>query len=307
MVKSLLKVLLCSTTIVFAETAKDKPPMIPKIIPPTDVAAFPVNPLARYGLPEMAHIWSDQTRFQIYYEIEGYINEALAQLGIIPQQVVDHYWAIKEFSIDQIREHEKTTQHEFLAFLATIGDKLGDEAKSVHYGITSSNVLDTGFNIQLDQSLELIQVELKGLLTSLEKRAREHQKTLCIGRTHGMHAEPISFGLKLLRHYAAFDRHLQNLREAQEAIRTCAIGGALGNFTNISPKVEQYVAQRLNFKVEPIASQVIPRDRYGKVFAVLSLLASSIEELATEIRHLQRSEVGEVQEPFKEGQKGSSA
>lgn len=277
------------------------------VISPSDVSTFPVNPLARYGLPEAAKIWSDQKRFQIYYQIEGYINEALAQLGVIPHHVVDRYWAIKEFSVDKIREYEKTTQHEFLAFLATIGDQLGEDAKSLHYGITSSNVLDTGFNIQLDQSLDLIQKELDVLLESIKERALEHKYTVCMGRTHGMHAEPISFGLKLLRHYAAFNRHQISLKEAHTGIRTCAIGGALGNFVNISPSIEEYVAKKLNFQVEPIATQVIPRDRYGKVFAVLSLIASSIEDLATEIRHSQRSEVGEVQEPFKEGQKGSSA
>ncbi len=304
---NILKLLLCSTSFVITVFAKDHSPMMPHVLPPQDVASFPVNPLARYGLPEAAKIWSDQTRFQIYYQIEGYINEALAKAGIIPRHVVDHYWAIKEFSIDKIREHEKTTHHEFLAFLATIGDHLGEDAKSVHYGITSSNVLDTGFNVQLDQSLDLIHQELTALLEALKQRALEHKTTLCMGRTHGMHAEPMSFGLKLLRHYAAFKRHQQSLKEAQEGIRICAIGGALGNFVNISPEVEGYVAQKLNFKVEPIATQVIPRDRYGKVFATLSLLASSIEDLATEIRHSQRSEVGEVQEPFKEGQKGSSA
>ena len=274
---------------------------------PEKTQAFPVNPLARYGLPAISQIWGDEYRFKTYFEIEGYINEALAELNIIDPTLPARYWKNGKFTVDEIREHEKITQHEFLAFLAALGNSLGDDAKSVHYGVTSSNVLDTGFNIQLSKSLDLIDTELDRLLVSLKDLSIQHKNTLCIGRTHGVQAEPMSFGLKLLRFYAEFKRHKTWLNLAKQDISVCSIGGAVGNFVHISPQVEAYVSKKLQFTPEPIASQVIPRDRYARLFSIMSVVAASIEELATEIRHLQRSEVAELQESFKEGQKGSSA
>ena len=269
---------------------------------------FPVNPLARYGLPAMANIWSDEHRFDVYFKVEGYINEALATAGLVDKGLPDRYWKNGKFDVAKIRDAEKDTQHEFLAFLKVVGDTLGDDAKSVHYGITSSNVLDTGFNVQLAESIDLLDTELDSLIAALTKIAQENKDVLCMGHTHGMHAEPLSFGVKMLRFVAEFKRAKERLALAKKEISVASIGGAVGNFVNISPDIEAHVAKKLGFITEPISSQVVPRDRYAMMFSVIGIIGSSIENLATEIRHLQRSEVGEIQEPFKAGkQKGSSA
>ncbi len=269
---------------------------------------FPVNPLARYGLPEMAQIWSDEHRFEVYFKVEGYINEALATAGLVDKGLPDRYWKNGKFDVAKIREAEKETQHEFLAFLKVVGDTLGDDAKSVHYGITSSNVLDTGFNVQLAESIDLLDKELDSLIKALTKVATENKDVLCMGHTHGMHAEPLSFGVKMLRFVSEFKRAKDRLAVAKKEISVTSIAGAVGNFVNISPDIEAHVAKKLGFTIEPVSSQVVPRDRYAMLFSVIGIMGSSLENLATEIRHLQRSEVGEVQEPFRAGkQKGSSA
>lgn len=269
---------------------------------------FPVNPLARYGLPEMAQLWSDEHRFDVYFKVEGYINEALAAAGLVDKGLPERYWKNGKFNVAKIREAEKETQHEFLAFLKVIGDTLGDDAKSVHYGITSSNILDTGFNVQLAESIDLIDKEIDSLIKALTKIATENKDVLCMGHTHGMHAEPLSFGVKMLRFVSEFKRAKERLAIAKKEISIASIAGAVGNFVNITPDIESYVATELGFEVEPVSSQVVPRDRYAMLFSVIGIIGSSLENLATEVRHLQRSEVGEVQEPFRAGkQKGSSA
>ena len=267
----------------------------------------PANPLTRYSLPEIKGIWSDDNRFGIYRTIEGYVCEIQEKLGIIPLGVSKAYWNKTFIDVPRIREIEQITAHETIAFLTSLAEQLGEPSKYVHYGMTSSDILDTGLNVQIVQSLDLILTKLNELMDSLKKKAFATKNTLAMGRSHGVHGEPISMGLKFLHHYSAFARHRQCIINARKQIAICSISGAMGNFTSISPKIEAYVAKKLNFQVEPIATQVIPRDRYAHVCLTLGSLASSIEMLALEIRHMQRTEVGEWMEPFNTGQKGSSA
>jgi adenylosuccinate lyase len=263
--------------------------------------------ISRYSRPEMAQIWAPETRFQIWLEIEIHALEAMAGLGLAP---ADAARAVRErgrFEIARIAEIEQETRHEVIAFLTDLAEHVGAEARFVHQGMTSSDVLDTCLAVQLNRAAEILLDDLEALLAALKARAFEHKMTLCIGRSHGIHAEPTTFGLKLAQAYAEFERNRDRLRQAQREIATCAISGAVGTFADVDPRVEAHVAEALGLEVEPISSQVIPRDRHAMFFATLAVIASSVERLAIEIRHLQRSEVGEAEEPFAAGQKGSSA
>lgn len=255
----------------------------------------------------MAAIWSQQEKFRIMLEIETLAAEKMEMLGQIPAGVAR---AIRErgaFDIDRVAEIEKETKHDVIAFLTNIAENVGDEAKFLHQGMTSSDVLDTAFAVQLTRSADIMLEDLDALLGALKRRAIEHKTTICAGRSHGIHAEPTTFGLKLAGHYAAFARAKKRLRQAREDVATCAISGAVGTFATIDPQVEIYVAEKLGLTPEPSSTQIIPRDRHAMFFATLGVIASSIENFATEIRHLQRSEVREVEEFFSTGQKGSSA
>ncbi len=263
------------------------------------------NPLDRYSLPELKYIWSDDNRFEVYRLIEGYVAEIQGELGTIPKTVAPEYWKKTKVNVARIREIESVVGHETIAFLTSLAEQMGLESKYIHYGITSSDILDTGFNIQVTQSLNLILEKLDAVIKSLEKKALETKNIVAMGRNHGIHAEPLSMGLKFLRYYNAFTRHKKNVEDAKTMIKVCSLSGAMGNLVNISPKVEAYVASKLGFEVEPVATQVIPRDRHAYVFSMVALLASSIEDLATEIRHMQRSEVGEWLEPTESGKTGS--
>lgn len=267
----------------------------------------------RYSRPEMTAIWSPENRFRIWWEIEVFAAEAMGKAGMIPPEDAatirkayddDVLGAIDVVAIDDI---EKVTKHDVIAFLTWAGDKLGPEKRWLHQGMTSSDVLDTALAVQLKQAAELLLADLDELLAALKKRAFEHRCTPTIGRSHGIHAEPTTFGLKLAQAYAEFDRNKVRLAAARDEIATCAISGAVGTFANVRPDVEAHVAKELGLKVEPISTQVIPRDRHAMFFATLGVIASSIERLATEIRHLQRTEVLEAEEYFSPGQKGSSA
>jgi len=251
--------------------------------------------IPRYSRPEMAAIWEPENRFRIWFEIEAHACDAMAQLGVIPPEAA------------RIDEIERETRHDVIAFLTNLAEHVGPEARFVHQGMTSSDVLDTCLAVQLKQASDLLLADLDGLLAVLERRALEHKMTVCVGRSHGIHAEPTTFGLKLAGHYAAFARGRERLRAARAEIATCAISGAVGTFANVDPRVEAYVAEKMGLSVEPVSTQVIPRDRHAMFFSVLGVLASSIENLAIEIRHLQRTEVREAEEYFAPGQKGSSA
>ncbi len=263
--------------------------------------------IPRYSRPEMAAIWEPANRFRIWFEIEAHACDAQAALGVIPKEAAEAVWRLGKFDPARIDEIERETKHDVIAFLTNLAEHVGPPARFVHQGMTSSDVLDTCLAVQLKQASDILLADLDALLSVLKRRAHEHKNTPTIGRSHGIHAEPTTFGLKLAGHYAAFDRSRARLRQARAEIATCAISGAVGTFANIDPAVERHVAERMGLSVEPISTQVIPRDRHGLYFSVLGVIAGSIENLATEIRHLQRSEVREAEEFFSAGQKGSSA
>ena len=263
--------------------------------------------IERYSRKELKVIWEDKNRFSIWLKIELAVAEAMEKLKIIPKGVVKKVKSKSKIDVKRILEIEKNVKHDVIAFLTSITEKVGKEARFLHKGMTSSDVLDTCFNLQLKQSGEIILKDINKLLSSIKKQALKHKLTLCIGRSHGIHAEPITFGLKLLTFYQEFLRNKKRLELAIQEISTCAISGAVGTFANIDPRVESYVAKKLNLKIEPISTQVIPRDRHAQYFATLGIIAGSIERFATEIRHLQRTEVLEVEEFFGKKQKGSSA
>lgn len=266
--------------------------------------------IPRYSRPEMAAIWEPQTRFRVWFEIEAHATDALAEIGTIPKEAAKTVWdkaRSATFDVGRIDEIERETKHDVIAFLTHLAEIVGPEARFVHQGMTSSDVLDTCFNVQLVRATDILIKDVDVLLAALKRRAAEHKMTPTIGRSHGIHAEPVTFGLKLAQAYAEFDRAKQRLIAARKEIATCAISGAVGTFANIDPRVEEHVAKKMGLAVEPVSTQVIPRDRHAMYFATLAVVASSIERLATEIRHLQRSEVYEAEEFFSEGQKGSSA
>jgi len=263
--------------------------------------------IPRYSRQDMARIWEPEHRFRIWFEIEAHACDAQAELGVIPAEAAKAVWDKGAFEVARIDEIEKETKHDVIAFLTNLAEHVGPPARFVHQGMTSSDVLDTCLAVQLAQASDLLLADLDGLLAALERRAREHKNTVCVGRSHGIHAEPTTFGLKLAGHYAAFARARARLVRARAEVATCAISGAVGTFANVDPYVEEYVAGKLGLAVEPISTQVIPRDRHAAFFAALGLAAASVENLATEIRHLQRSEVREAEEYFAPGQKGSSA
>jgi len=263
--------------------------------------------IPRYSRPEMVRIWEPEQRFRIWFEIEAHACDAQAKLGVIPKSAAKAVWEHGAFEVARIDEIERETRHDVIAFLTNLAEHVGEDARFVHQGMTSSDVLDTCLAVQLARASDLLLAGLDALLAALHKRAMEHKNTLCVGRSHGIHAEPTTFGLKLASHYAAFRRGRERLERARAEIATCAISGAVGTFASIDPRVEQHVAEKMGLAVEPISTQVIPRDRHAAFFATLGTIAASIENLATEIRHLQRSEVREAEEYFAPGQKGSSA
>ena len=263
--------------------------------------------IPRYTRPEMAHIWSAASKFEIWFEIEAHACDAQAKLGVIPQQAAKEVWDKGTFEVARIDEIEAEIHHDVLAFLTNLAEHVGPSARFVHQGMTSSDVLDTCFNVQLVKATDILLDDMDRLLAVLKRRAFEHKNDICIGRSHGIHAEPTTFGLKIAQAYAEFDRCKMRLERARKEIATCAISGAVGTFANIDPSVEAHVAEAMGLEIEPISTQVIPRDRHAMYFSTLAVIASSIERLATEIRHLQRSEVLEVEEFFAENQKGSSA
>ena len=266
--------------------------------------------IPRYARPDMVAIWSPETKFRIWFEIEAHAADALADLGVIPKEAAEKVWAMgsrAEFSVARIDEIEREVKHDVIAFLTHLSEIVGPEARFVHQGMTSSDVLDTCLSIQLQRAADILIHDVDQLLAALKKRAIEYKNTPTIGRSHGIHAEPTTFGVKLAGFYAEFARARTRLLAAREEISVCAISGAVGTFANIDPRVESHVAAKLGLTSEPVSSQVIPRDRHAAFFATLGVVAASIERLATEIRHLQRTEVLEAEEYFSEGQKGSSA
>jgi adenylosuccinate lyase len=266
--------------------------------------------IPRYTRPEMAAIWEPQTRFKIWFEIEAHAADALAELGTIPKDAAKTIWAKAKdvtFNVDRIDEIERETKHDVIAFLTHLAEIVGPEARFVHQGMTSSDVLDTCLNVQLTRCADLLIADVDRLLAALKTRAFEHKMTPTIGRSHGIHAEPVTFGLKLAYAYAEFTRARERLVTARKEVATCAISGAVGTFAQIDPRVEEHVAKMMGLVPEPISTQVIPRDRHAMFFATLGVIASSMERLATEVRHMQRTEVLEAEEFFSEGQKGSSA
>ena len=263
--------------------------------------------IPRYSRPEMAAIWEPENRYRIWFEIEAHACDAQAALGVIPKAAAEAVWKLGKFDPERIDEIERETKHDVIAFLTNLAEHIGPEARFLHQGMTSSDVLDTCLAVQLKQASDILLADLDRLLAALKRRAFEYKHTVTIGRSHGIHAEPTTFGLKLAGHYAAFDRARARLLAARTDIATCAISGAVGTFANIDPAVERHVAEKMGLAVEPISTQVIPRDRHAFFFSVLGIVAGSIENRATEIRHLQRSEVREAEEFFSAGQKGSSA
>ncbi len=263
--------------------------------------------IPRYSRPEMTAIWEPETRFRIWLEIEAHACDAQADLGVIPKEAARAVWERGNFEIGRIDEIEEETKHDVIAFLTNVAEYVGDEARFIHQGMTSSDVLDTCFSVQLTRAADILKDDILALLEALKRRAIQHKNTLCIGRSHGIHAEPTTFGLKLAGYYVEWRRNLERLEAARREIATCAISGAVGTYANVDPAVERHVADKLGLQVEPVSTQVIPRDRHAMFFATLAVMASSVERLATEIRHLQRTEVREVEEFFAAGQKGSSA
>lgn len=265
--------------------------------------------IPRYTRPEMADIWSPETKYRIWFEIEAYATDKLAELGVVPESAAKAVWKAKdaEFDIARIDAIEAEVKHDVIAFLTHLGEIVGEDARFVHQGLTSSDVLDTCLAVQMKRSADLLLEGMDRVLAALKARAMEHKHTICIGRSHGIHAEPTTMGLKFARFYAEFARGRDRLVRARDEIATCAISGAIGTFANVDPAVEEHVAEKMGLSVEPISTQVIPRDRHANYFAALGLIASAIENIAIEVRHLQRSEVREAQEYFSPGQKGSSA
>ncbi|MDQ3482176.1 MAG: adenylosuccinate lyase [Pseudomonadota bacterium] len=269
--------------------------------------------IARYSRTEMTAIWSSQNRYRIWWRIEVFAAEAMGRIGMIPAEDAKTIRTayddnlLGDIDVSAIEAIEAVTKHDVIAFFTWAGEKLGPEKRWLHQGMTSSDVLDTALAVQLKQSADILLADLDGLLEVLKRRAHEHKLTPTIGRSHGIHAEPVTFGLKLAQAYAEFERNRERLARARDDIATCAISGAVGTFANVPPEVEEHVASELGLKPEPVSTQVIPRDRHAMFFATLGVIASSIERLATEIRHLQRTEVLEVEEYFAPGQKGSSA
>ena len=263
--------------------------------------------IPRYARPEMTEIWSAKSKFRIWFEIEAHACDAQAALGVIPKAAAEAVWERGNFDIDRIDEIERETKHDVIAFLTNLAEYVGEEARFVHQGMTSSDVLDTTLSVQLSRASDLLMAGLDRICDALHKQAMAHKFTPTIGRSHGIHAEPTSFGLKLAGFYAEFDRCKARLAAARTEIATCAISGAVGTFAHIDPAVEAHVAEKMGLTIEPVSTQVIPRDRHAMFFSVLGVIASSVERLATEIRHLQRTEVREAEEFFSAGQKGSSA
>ena len=266
--------------------------------------------IPRYSRPEMVSIWSPETKFRIWFEIEAHACDALAEIGVIPKESARLIWekgGAAQFDVEKIDAIEREVKHDVIAFLTHLGEFIGPDSRFVHQGMTSSDVLDTCFNVQLVRASDILLKDMDALLQALKTRAFEHKMTPTIGRSHGIHAEPTTFGIKLALAYAEFDRCKKRLIAAREEIATCAISGAVGTFANIDPSVEVHIAKAMGLNAEPVSTQVIPRDRHAMYFATLAVIASSIERLATEIRHLQRSEVLEAEEYFSPGQKGSSA
>ncbi|MEW6769188.1 MAG: adenylosuccinate lyase [Pseudomonadota bacterium] len=266
--------------------------------------------IPRYSRPEMVSIWEPQTRFKIWFEIEAHAADAMADLGVIPKEAAKTTWAKgkdAKFDVARIDEIERETKHDVIAFLTHLAEIVGPEARFVHQGMTSSDVLDTCLNVQLSRAADILIADIDKVLAALKTRAFEHKMTPTIGRSHGIHAEPVTFGLKLAYAYAEFTRCRERMVAARKEIATCAISGAVGTFAQIDPRVEAHVAKAMGLAVEPISTQVIPRDRHAMFFATLGVVAASMERLAVEIRHMQRTEVLEAEEFFSEGQKGSSA
>ena len=263
--------------------------------------------IERYSRKEVKEIWEDFNKYSIWLEIELAAAEAMEKLKVIPRGVVKKVKSKAKINVKRIQQIEEKVKHDVIAFLTSITEKAGKEAKYLHKGMTSSDVLDTCFNLQLRQSGKILLKDLDQLLFSIKRQALKHKYTMCIGRSHGIHAEPITFGLKMLTFYQEFLRNKQRLENSIKEISTCAISGAVGTFANIDPRVEKYVAKKLKLKVEPISTQIIPRDRHAQFFSTLGIIASSIERISIEIRHLQRTEVLEVEEFFGKKQKGSSA
>lgn len=263
--------------------------------------------IPRYARPEMVTIWEPETRFSIWLDIETHAMDAMADLGIVPVEAAKAVREKGAFDVDRIDEIEREVKHDVIAFLTSLAEHVGEEARFVHQGMTSSDVLDTCFNVQLTRASDILLADLDALLAALKTRAMEHKMTPCVGRSHAIHAEPTTFGLKLAQAYAEFERCKTRLLAAREEIAVCAISGAVGTFANIDPAVEAHVAKAMGLSVEPISTQVIPRDRHAMFFATLGVIASTMERLAVEIRHLQRTEVLEAEEYFSPGQKGSSA
>jgi adenylosuccinate lyase len=266
--------------------------------------------IPRYSRPDMAAIWSPETRFRIWFEIEAHAADAMADLGIVPKAAAKKIWdkgSKATFDVARIEEIERETKHDVIAFLTHLAEIVGPEARFVHSGMTSSDVLDTCFNVQLVRSADILIADVDRLRKALKTRAYEHKMTPTIGRSHGIHAEPTTFGVKLAVAYAEFSRARERLIAARKEVATCAISGAVGTFAQIDPRVEAHVAKAMGLAVEPVSTQIIPRDRHAMFFATLGVVASSMERLAIEIRHLQRTEVLEAEEFFSEGQKGSSA
>ncbi len=263
--------------------------------------------IPRYSRPEMAEIWTPEAKFRIWLEIETHACDAQAELGVIPKSAARAVRDKGAFDIARIDEIEREVKHDVIAFLTSLAEHVGEPARFVHQGMTSSDILDTCFNVQLVRAADVLIGDVERLLEMLKRRAHEHKNTVCIGRSHAIHAEPTTFGLKLAQAYAEFDRNRARLVTARAEIATCAISGAVGTFASIDPRVEAHVARAMGLAIEPISTQVVPRDRHAAFFSCLGVVASSLERLATEIRHLQRTEVLEVEEFFSEGQKGSSA
>jgi adenylosuccinate lyase len=266
--------------------------------------------IPRYSRPEMVSIWTPDTKFRIWFEIEAHACDALAELGVIPKEAAKKIWDLggkANFNVERIDEIEREVKHDVIAFLTHLGEFIGPESRFVHQGMTSSDVLDTCLNVQLVRAADLLIADVDLVLAALKRRAFEYKNTPTIGRSHGIHAEPTTFGLKLAQAYAEFARCRERLVNARKEVATCAISGAVGTFANIDPSVEEHVAAKMGLEPELVSTQVIPRDRHAMYFATLGVVASCIERVATEIRHLQRSEVLEAEEFFSEGQKGSSA
>ncbi len=265
----------------------------------------------RYARPEMSALWEPEAKFRIWFEIEAHATQKLGELGVVPESAAKalwDWWATNpKIDVEAIDAIEAVTKHDVIAFLTWVAEQVGDEARFMHQGMTSSDVLDTTLAVQLARASDILLTDLDALLAAIKRRAEEHKYTATIGRSHGIHAEPVTFGLKMAQAYAEFDRCRTRLIAAREEIATCAVSGAVGTFANIDPAVEEHVAQKLGLKPEPVSTQVIPRDRHAMYFATLAVIAGSIERLAVEVRHLQRTEVLEAEEYFSPGQKGSSA